>query len=41
MLYNPAMLRIMEFVDNARQKISPIFLPFFCQNGKNYPISLA
>jgi len=45
MLYNPAMLRKMEFVDigrcNARQKFSPFFLPFFCQNGKNYPISLA
>jgi len=49
MLYNPAMLRKMEFVDigrcNARQNFRHffvIFLPFFfCQNGKNYPISLA
>jgi len=45
MLYNPAMLRKMEFVDigrcNARQNFRHFFAIFFCQNGKNYPISLA
>jgi hypothetical protein len=44
MLYNPAMLRKMEFVDiglcNARQNFRNFFA-IFCQNGKNYPISLA
>ena len=39
------MLRKMEFVDigrcNARQNFRHFFAIFFCQNGKNYPISLA
>ena len=41
MLYNPAMLRKMEFVDIGRCNAPPKFSPFFCQNGKNYPTSLA
>jgi len=41
MLYNPAMLRKMEFVDIGRCNAPKKFSPFFCQNGKNYPISLA
>jgi hypothetical protein len=45
MLYNPAMLRKMEFVDigrcNARQNFRHFFAILFCQHGKNYPISLA
>jgi len=38
MLYNPAMLRKMEFVDigrcNARQKFSPFFCHFFAKMAK-------
>jgi len=34
MLYNPAMLRKMEFVDIARQKFSPLFCHFFAKMAK-------
>jgi len=34
MLYNPAMLRKMEFVDIARQKFSPYFCHFFAKMAK-------